>query len=233
MESASKAATTPSVNELVDPRVVTLTAPAAGAAEQFRMLHLRLDRIRARQPLAVVALTSAVAGEGKSLTVANLAACAARRGRRVAAVDCDLRRSRLADLFGIPDGPGLGSVLGGRSRIEEAMRIGPSGLTVVPAGEGPDDPAGLFQGEAFRQLLQRLRQTFQEIYLDLPPVLPFADPLAVAGEADGVLLVVRSQRTPAQLVEDAVDQLAGTPLLGTVLTGFGSEATYRRYAKHG
>jgi protein-tyrosine kinase len=231
MENTNTAAVAPGVNELIDPRVVTLTAPSAGAAEQFRMLHLRLDRIRARQPLTVVALTSAVAGEGKSLTVANLAACAARRGRRVAAVDCDLRRSRLADLFGIPDGPGLAGVLGGRSRLEDVMAIGPSGLAVIPGGEGPDDPAGLFQGDAFRQLLQRMRQTFQEIYLDLPPVLPFADAVAAGAQADGVVLVVRSQRTPSKLAEEAVDQLAGLPLLGTVLTGYGTESAYRKYTQ--
>lgn len=232
MESASKMASSPAVNELVDRRLVTLTTPGAGAAEQFRMLHLRLDHIRARQQLGVVALTSAVPGEGKSLTVANLAACAARRGRRVAALDCDLRRPRLAELFGLSDGPGLASVLGERKRIEDVMRIGPAGLTVIPGGEGPDDPSSLFQGEAFRELLDRMRQTFQEIYLDLPPVLPYADALAVASVADGVVLVVRGQRTPARLAEEAVDQLAGTPLVGCVLTGCGSEGTYRRYERH-
>jgi capsular exopolysaccharide synthesis family protein len=232
MESANQMTASPSVNERVDRRLVTLTAPACGAAEQFRMLHLRLDRIRARQKLGVVAVTSAVAGEGKSITVANLAACAARRGRRAVLVDCDLRRPQIAELLGVEGGPGLASVLGGRSRLEEAMRIGPAGLTVIAGGEGPDDPAGLFQGEGFLHLVERLRQTFQEIYLDLPPVLPFADALAAAGSADGVILVVRGSRTPARLAEEAVDQLAGTPLLGTVLTACGSESTYRKYQRH-
>jgi protein-tyrosine kinase len=231
MESASTVQPAPIVNDRIDRRLVTITTPAAGAAEQYRMLHLRLDNLRARKPLAVVALTSAVAGEGKSMTVANLAACAARRGRRAVAVDCDLRRPKLAELFGLDEGPGLAGVLGGRARLEEALRIGPAGLTVIPGGEGPDDPAGLFQGEAFREVMERLRAAYQEIYLDLPPVLPFADALAAAAFADGVVLVVRGQRTPARLAEEAVDQLAGTPLVGCVLTGCGSESAYRRYSR--
>lgn len=227
--SESKKLRTEPVNDAVDTRLVTLTAPMSAAAEQFRMLHLRLDRMRASRPLAVVAVTSAVAGEGKSLTVANLAACAARRGRRVALVDCDLRRPRVGDLLGLADGPGLGAILGGRARFEDAVRIGPAGLTVLPGGEGPDDPSGLFQGPAFRQVIDRLRQTCQEIYLDLPPVLPFADAPSAASLADGVVLVVRGQKTPAAEAVEAVDQLAGAPLIGCVLTGCGSDAAYRRY----
>jgi capsular exopolysaccharide synthesis family protein len=215
----------------VDPRVVTITDPGGAAAEQFRLLHLRLDRFRAQRPLAVIALTSAVAGEGKTMTAVNLAACATRRNRRVALVDCDLRRPRIAGLFGIEDpGPGLAGILTGRARLEDAIRIGPERLSIVPAGEATDDPGGLFAGEGLRKALEKLRATFDEIYLDLPPTLPFADAVAAASAADGVVVVVRNAETRAELVDEAVGSLQGAPLLGCVLTGCDEGASaYRTY----
>jgi protein-tyrosine kinase len=214
----------------VDPRVVSITEPSGPAAEQFRLLHLRLEQARAQRPIRVVAMTSAIAGEGKSVTVANLAACAARRGRRVALLDCDLRRPRVASLFGIDEGSGLASVLAGHKRLEDALRIGPERLTLLPAGAAPDDPGHLFAGDAFRAVLDRFRKTHDEIYLDLPPVLPFADATAAAGAADGVIVVVRNEETRAELVEEAVGSLSGTPLLGCVLTGCNEGAVaYRKY----
>ena len=213
----------------VDPRVVVFADPAGPAAEAFRLLHLRLERIRAGKPLGVIALTSAMPGEGKSLTVANLAAVAARRGRRTALVDGDLRRPKLAELFGLEEGPGLGGVLAGGRRFEEAIRSGPAGIALLPAGE-PRDPAELLSGPPFRDLLDRLRAAYEEVYVDLPPALAFADAAAVAAAADGVIVVVQSGRTPAETVNQAIELLSGLPLLGVVLTGHeGGAAAYRSY----
>jgi capsular exopolysaccharide synthesis family protein len=213
----------------VDPRLVVLTDPASAAAEGFRMLHLRLERIRAGKALGVTALTSAVAGEGKSLTTANLAAWAARRGRRAVVIDGDLRRPKLAELFGLEEGPGLAGLLGGGARVEDAIVPGPAGLAVIPAG-GERDPAELLAGAGFRALLDRLRTGYDEVYVDLPPALAFADAAAVAGAADSVIVVVQSGRTPAEIVNQAIELLAGCPLVGCVLTGHdGGAAAYRSY----
>ncbi|AKU90656.1 CpsD/CapB family tyrosine-protein kinase [Vulgatibacter incomptus] len=216
--------------ELVDPRVVSLTDPSGAAAEQFRMLHLRLDRARENRPISVVALTSAVSGEGKSITAANLAACAARRGRRAALVDCDFRRPAVARLFGVDSSDGLSSLLAGKTKLAQSLRKGPFGLDILPAGENPEDPGSLFAGRSFTALLEELRGGHEEIYLDLPPILPFADALVAAGTADGVVVVVRNGGTPAEQVGEAVNALAGLPLLGCVLTACGEgAAAYRKY----
>ncbi len=214
----------------VDARVVTVGEPACAAAEQFRVLHLRLERARQSRPMAVIAFTSAVAGEGKSLTVANLAAHAARRGRRVVVVDCDLRRPTQAALLGVEPGPGVAAVLAGKATLDAALRTGPGGLGVLPAGRAGDDAVSLLAGPAFAELLAGLKGRFDEVYVDLPPTLPFADALCAAAAADGVVVVVQSGRTPAEKVAQAVDALAGAPLLGCVLTGHGEAAeAYRRY----
>lgn len=223
---------TPAVEaDLLDPRLVSLLDPKGPAAEQFRMLHHRLDRIRSSRPLTVIAFTSAVAGEGKSTTVANLAACAAKRGRRTVLVDCDLRRPGSSKLFGLDDpSPGLVSVLNGDESLREAIRSGPDGLAVIPAGRTAEDPPGLFSSSAFQEVVDELRSSFQEIYLDLPPVLAFADAHVVGSVADGVVMVVRSGQTQVEQIREAVDALSGLPMLGCVLTGCEETiAVYRKY----
>lgn len=216
--------------ELVDPRLVSLTEPAGAAAEQFRMLHLRLDRARELRPISVLAMTSAVAGEGKSLTAANLAVCAARRGRRTALLDCDFRRPAVARLFGLEAKSGLATVLSGGTSLGSTLREGPYGLQLLPAGEGADDPASLLTSSRFPPLLDELRRSYDEVILDLPPLLPFADALVAAGAADGVVVVIRNGQTPAEQVEEAVASLTGMPLIGCVLTACADgAAAYRRY----
>lgn len=214
-----------------DPRLVALLDPTGPAAEQFRLLHHRLDRLRAARPLGVVAFTSALAGEGKSTTVANLALCAAKRGRKAILVDCDLRRPGSSKLFGFDEvPPGLATILEDEAPVEEAIREGPEGLSLIPAGRSAEDPAHLLGGAAFRGLVDVLRKTYAEVYLDLPPVLAFADAHVGAAVAEGVVMVVRSGETRAELVREAMDAFSGLPVLGCVLTGCDeSVPRYRKY----
>lgn len=215
----------------VDSRLVTLLDPSGPAAEQFRLLHHRLDRLRASRPLGVVAFTSALAGEGKSTTVSNLAVCAAKRGRKAILVDCDLRRPGSSKLFGFEEvPPGLASLLEQEAPVEEAIRTGPENLALIPAGRSAEDPAHLLGGAAFRKLIGSLRGAYEEIYLDLPPVLGFADAHVGGAVAEGVVMVIRSGDTQAEVVREAMDALSGLPVLGCVLTGCDeSVPRYRRY----
>src|SRR5690606_17727407 len=215
----------------IDSRLVTILEPMGPAAEQFRLLHHRLDRLRASRPLSVVAVTSALAGEGKSTTIANLAACAARRGRKTILVDGDLRRPGSSKLFGFDDvPPGLASILEQEVPVEQAIRAGPEGLSLIPAGRTADDPAHLLGSPRFRQLVETLRNSYEEIYLDLPPVLAFADAHVGAAVADGVVMVVRSGETQAEVVREAMDAFSGLAVLGCVLTG--CDEVVRRYRRY-
>ena len=108
----------------VDGRVVTLTSPASTAAEQYRTLYYRLERLRTLRPMKVIAITSAVAGEGKTVTAVNLALTAARANvdRRILLIDADLRRSHVADTLGLRARPGLFELLCGDADTKEAVR---------------------------------------------------------------------------------------------------------------
>jgi protein-tyrosine kinase len=211
----------------VDHRLVALTAPMSAAAEQYRMLlhrlrHLRSLRGEAIQGGAIVAVTSAVRGEGVSLTAANLALTAARsRDARVALVDCDLRRGGLGLLFGINERAGLADVLTGKTEVGEALgRFHEGHLAVIAAGRAPGaESASLLAGTRFAQTLGLLRSLFDEIYLDVPPALATADAQVVAYKVDGIVLVARAGVTPREQVSAAVRQLSGAPVWGLVLNG--------------
>jgi protein-tyrosine kinase len=216
----------------VSQRVVTLTAPASAAAEQYRSLYYRLDHLRAMRPLKVVAFTSAVPGEGKTLTAVNLALTAARASpeRRILLVDADLRRSQVARYLGIRGKPGLAELLAGECEVKDVVRrFQSTQLGVIPAGGVPEEPTQMLASARMRQLLQAVRDGFDEVYLDLPPTLPFADATILGHQADGVVMVIRASLTPARMVNQAVEQLGGVPLVGCVLNG--AEGTATPYLK--
>lgn len=206
----------------VDRRVVTLTAPASVAAEQYRTLYYRLERMREVKPMKVVAFTSAMPGEGKTVTAVNLALAAARANseRRILLIDADLRRSQVAQVLGIRGKTGLAELLAGECEVREVVRrFNSTRLAVIPAGSTPEEPTQVLAGSRMKQLLKAVRDNFDEVYLDLPPTLPFADAAILSHQADGVLMVIRANVTPSRAVNQAVEQLGGVPLLGCVLNG--------------
>lgn len=217
----------------VDRRVVSLTAPASTAAEQYRTLYYRLERMRELRPMKVVAVTSSVPGEGKTVTAVNLAMTAARanRDKRILLIDGDLRRSQVADVLGIKGKPGLNEVLEGDAQLQEAIRgFQSSTLMVMPAGGIAEEPTQLLASQRMKVLLKRLRETFDEVYVDLPPSLPFADSAILGMQCDGVLMVIRANQTSGKIVNQALEQLQGAPLIGCVLNG--AELSQTPYVKN-
>src|SRR6478672_7420943 len=186
----------------VDKRVVSLTAPASAAAEQYRTLYYRLERMRELRPMKVVAVTSSVPGEGKTVTAVNLALTAARanRDKRILLIDADLRRSQVADVLGIKGKPGLTEVLEGDAQLQDAIRRFQSNtLMVLPAGGMCEEPTEALASQRMKVLLKRLREAFDEVYVDLPPTLPFADASILGMQADGVMMVIRANQTSGKL----------------------------------
>jgi capsular exopolysaccharide synthesis family protein len=208
----------------IDARLVAVTDPQGTAAEQYRMLLHRLRwarSLRGGEGGAVIAVTSALRGEGVSLTAANLALTAARAGdSRVALVDCDLRRGKQAALFGMGGRMGLAELLEGKCEIGEALgRFHEGQVAVVSAGKAPAEPAAMLASQRFAEALQALRSLFDEIVLDVPPALATADASIVARRADGVVMVVRAGTTPREKVAGATRMLQGVPVWGVVLNG--------------
>jgi capsular exopolysaccharide synthesis family protein len=208
--------------------LVALNAPESMAAEQYRVLLNRLDRVCAERLLRTIAITSCARGEGRSLTAANLALTAAREGREVVLVECDLKRPSLTHLFDLAPRAGLAELAEGKAELPQALsRVG--NLAVLCAGEGRD-PSAVMSSPRFATVLDTLRASFSLLVLDAPPALALSDTGRLATAADGIVLVVRVGETPRDAVRMAVEALSHR-LIGIVLN-CAEQPSYSRYLRH-
>lgn len=187
-------------------------------AEELRRLRTNLTFAGADARARVVTVTSAVPAEGASSTAASLAVTLAEAGLRVVIVDANLRRPRLADIFGIEGAVGLTNVLAGQASLDSVVQSA-HGLSVVPSGTTSDNPSELLGSPAMAAVLLDLRDKFDIVIVDTPPLLPVTDAAVVAAQADGTILVVRHGRTTIGQVRFAVQAVhsVGAKLLGCVL----------------
>lgn len=169
-----------------------------------------------------ISITSAVAGEGKSITLLNLAISVAQNGDKVLLIDADLRRPALARLLVEKATPGLSNVLAGLATVEEAVRteIYPN-LDILFSGDVPPNPSELLGGDKMRELIETLSEKYDYILVDTPPVNVVSDASIVTHLLDGVLLLVRQGSSRKDSVKRAVANLALTGIkpLGFVLNG--------------
>ena len=201
--------------------------------EQFKNLCSRFEyRIDALNH-KVVAVTSAIAGEGKSVSCVNIARNLASPGRKkVLLVDVDLRKSDLARGLGIPPVPGLTEYLAGSAGMEEILRTSVApGLSVIPGGLRIASPWEFLAGERFRGFLKEVRDRYDLVLLDTPPVIPVSDTQALRDLVDAFILVCRLGFTPHLLFKQAMEEVGEKKLLGVVLNGVEpqSERYYQRY----
>jgi capsular exopolysaccharide synthesis family protein len=189
-------------------------------AEAYRMLRSGLVYGTAQEEHLRIAVASAVAGEGRTTTAANLAIAYAHYGTRVVLVDADLREPHLHMLFGVPRAPGFTDLLSGSTPLADAMRAtAVDRVFLLPAGSPSSDTGEIINEPDLRALLDNLSSTFEVIILDTPPVLEAADATAIGRMADACILVVRAGETERTLVRQAQQQLAlaGAHVLGAVL----------------
>jgi len=204
----------------------------ARGTEEFRTLRSRLYHFREKMTLKTLLVTSALPKEGKSFTSANLAQVIVRQhGRRVLLIDADLRSPRLHQVLGTTAGPGLSDYLEGKADEFSIMQRGPQeNLFFIPSGAGIEDPSELVGNGRLKMLLQRVEALFDWIIVDSPPAVPVSDASVLAKDCDGVLLVVRSNSTSADLARRARQEFPDQMLVGVVLNGTREEAApYARY----
>jgi capsular exopolysaccharide synthesis family protein len=195
--------------------------PRSVRAEAFRQLRTNLQFLSVDEPIRVLVVTSSVADEGKSITSANLALTVAAADARVLVIEADLRKPSLADIFGVERAVGLTDVLAGRLDLDHVVQPwGDSGVTVLPSGPLPPNPAELLGSVAMGALLDRARESYDLVVIDTPPLLPVTDPAVLAARVDGAVLVARFGKTSRQQLTQARRALeaVGARQLGTVLT---------------
>jgi len=210
------------VDQAVDPYLVLFHDPAGFRAEQVRSLRNRLVALNPDGEPKTLVVTSAVRGEGKTVTALNLAMAFAELERQqVVVVDADLRRPSCERYLNLNEGPGLTDVLQGKVSLERALR--PAGyrrLMMLGAGARTNNPAEVLGVSRLDELFQRLKEQFQYVVIDTPPALPSTDAGVLAARADGTLLVVRLEESLKKQSREALRliQDMGGNVLGTVVT---------------
>lgn len=211
--------------------LVTVQAPRSAAAEAYRALSTNIQFSSLDQDVKTLLLTSVAPGEGKSIVLANLAVTLAEGGRRVVAVDCDLRRPTLHTLFGVKDGPGLTSMVLDENLAPPLQPTAIPSLRVVASGPLPPNPAELLASARFGRALTAIAAQADIVVLDAAPVTAVADATILAARVDGLLLIVdsgRTRRDPAKRAKEQLDRV-GARILGIVLTNVKPEKGQNDY----
>lgn len=210
------------VDRAVNPYLVLFHEPAGFRAEQIRALRNRLTALNPDGEPKTLVVTSAVTGEGKTITALNLAMAFAELERhQVVLIEADLRRPSCERFLNLNPEPGLSDVLLGRIALDKALR--PAGyrrLMLLGAGTRVVNPAEILSSSRLDELFQRLKERFQYVVIDTPPVLPSTDAGVLASRADGALLVLRLEHSPRQRAKEALRSLQdlGANVLGTFVT---------------
>jgi non-specific protein-tyrosine kinase len=200
--------------------LVVLSDPKSPAAEAYRTLHTNLRFSSVGDSVRHILFTSAGPDEGKTTTLANLAVVTAQTGLKVVAVDCDLRKPSLHQLFGLPNEQGFTSAFLDRAHGRPFIQpTSIEGLSVVTSGPLPPTPVELLGHEQTTRIFSFLLETADMIMVDSPPATAVADASVLAPRADGVVLVFDARRTRREQARRAKEQLlrVNARILGVVL----------------
>lgn len=209
--------------------------PLSTRAESFRALRTNLQFLDMGGRSSFV-VTSSIPSEGKSSTTVNLAIALADAGKRVALLDTDLRKSKVAEYLGIEGGAGLTDVLIGRAHLNDVMLPwGGRSLYVLPAGKIPPNPSELLGSRQMGELLEHLEKHFDVVLCDAPPLLPVTDAAILARVTSGALMIVCAGRATKHQLTGATDALnaVGAKLAGFVMSMVPTRGPDSYYAAYG
>lgn len=209
--------------------VVTLARPRDGASEAYRGLRTNLQVLMDQKGYRSLLVTSPSAGEGKTITSANLAVAFAQAGRRVALVSADLRRPRVELYFRIrSDFAGLSTWLSGTDETPVLTPTNLPNLDILPSGPTPPNPSELLTSPRLRRLVDELEKSYHLVIFDSAPLLPVADAVGLAYQLDATLMVVDAAATHRSSTEHAREKLerVGGRLVGAVLNAYDPSLPY-------
>lgn len=201
----------------------------SAALEQYRRLAAALHQHQEERRIKVVLVTSALPGEGKTLTAANLALTFSRSyQRRVLLIDGDLRRPAVHKLFGVANSAGLAEALKDGRDALTVLQMAPQ-LCLLPAGLPHPEPLSALVSERMRVVLDRAAEAFDWVYIDSPPMAVLPDANLLGRMVDAVLLIVRAGVAPHRAVVKAVETLGRDRIVGVVLNGVDPSTLARHY----
>ena len=210
------------------------------ATEQYKLLRANLDfTVPEGEKCPVIGVTSSMRGEGKSTTAINLSYVLAEKEKKVLLIDGDLRIPTVAKKMEIDSTPGLTDMMMGKSVDISAFK---SSLLdnwyILPSGEIPPNPSELLSSHRMELILKEMREMFDYIIIDLPPVNIVSDALAIASLITGMIVVIRADHTEKKELERCFRQLklSNVNVLGYVMnaarSGGGSYGKYKKYRRY-
>jgi capsular exopolysaccharide synthesis family protein len=206
---------------MADPKstLITLADPRSPAAEAYRTLRTNLMFSGLDRALRTLVVTSPTPGVGKSITAANLAVTMAQSGKSTVLVDCDLRRPRQHEIWGVDNALGLTSMVLGEAE-PPLVDVGVPNLWLLPSGPLPPNPADLLGSARMDEVIRALGEGADMLLFDTPPVIAVTDTALLAARLDGVLLVVRAgstRRDHAQRAKELLERV-NIRVVGAVIT---------------
>jgi capsular exopolysaccharide synthesis family protein len=207
----------------IDPCIVTFYDSKCTVAEQYRTLRTNLQALKSKQPIKIITVSSSTHKEGKTITAINLAISMAldMNKKKILLVDGDMRRGAISKYLGISPEAGLADLIYNGTKLDDVLLdIGVENLTVLAAGNIPNNPAELLGSAKMKSLLDSLRERFDYVIIDTPPIISVTDAGIIAAQTDGVLMVVQAGRTQKGVIKhsEIMFRQAEAKILGYILT---------------
>ncbi len=223
-----------------NPLLLPIVDPRSPVTERYRRMTTHIEHLGARDdnPYRMIVMTSSREAEGKTLSSMNLALVLAEdRDRKVCLVDVDLHRPRVHHFLLSKPRLGWMDVFEDKADLDAAtVSLNQSRLKLLPAGRPPDKPAEVIKSDRFRRLLRQLRDRFDMVILDAPPLMRFVDANILNSYADGLVFLIRAGLTSKQIVRKALSQITTGRVIGVILNDVRYtviDRYYYRYDEYG
>ena len=202
-------------------RIITVEQPLSLAAESYRRIKTALEFSNVDKHPQVIQVCSSMQGEGKSITVLNIAATYAEDKKKVIVVDLDFRRPKLHRSFRLENKNGITDVLAGHISLKEAIKHGDNGIDCLNRGEKVPYPTVVLGSENIGKLFEDLRKEYEYIIVDCPPILAVSDAAIISKLCDGCLFVVSQSKTERAAARESVKILRdnNVTILGCIFAG--------------
>jgi capsular exopolysaccharide synthesis family protein len=217
---------------MIDVHLITHTNPFSSIAEAYRQLRTNVQYSRIDSPLRTLLVTSANPSEGKSTTVSNLAIAFAQAGKKVLIVDTDFRKPNLHTEFDLNRSPGITDVLFNTSELKNAIqKTVIKNLELLCCGTIPSNPSELLGSAAMKVFTDKLKEQYDMVLFDSPPVLAVTDSSILSTLVDGVIVVASAGQTRTDSFFRTMESLEGVSahILGVVLNNFDIRSAYGSY----
>lgn len=216
-------------------RLISAIDPKSPLSENFRTIRNSIKFATFENPPKSITVSSSIEAEGKSFLTSNLAISMANEGKKVLVIDGDLRRPSIHTLFNLTNTTGLTDFLVGEIELKNIlMTTGIDGLTLMPSGPIPPDPARLVESQKMHQLIKDMEEIYDIVIIDTPPILAASDAVQFAGWTDGTIIVAESAKASRKLFPEVLESVknANANIIGVVLNkvmGEGNQNYYGRY----